>query len=82
MLYEVITGGGTNFSDTKNYSLKTNKWSTGTSMPTGRKHIKSEFVNDEIYILGGFQELFPYIKNNNEVYNSKTDTWEVRNNFV
>jgi N-acetylneuraminic acid mutarotase len=59
------------------YDPKTDRWSTGTPLPTARAQMQAATVNGKIYVFGGLtspEKSYGYI-NATEIYNPKTDSW-------
>jgi N-acetylneuraminic acid mutarotase len=51
-------------------------WSIGKSMPTPRTEITATIINDNIYVIGGFDKSGKVL-DTVEVYNIKNDSWKV-----
>jgi N-acetylneuraminic acid mutarotase len=63
------------------YDPLTNTWVTKASMPTPRADLCANTVNDNIYLIGGkmYSSTNNYTETSiNEVYNTKTNTWETK----
>ena len=59
------------------YDPVTNKWSTKAPLPSARHHAASAVVDGKLYVIGGrntnfLQRLY---LDDNEMYDTKTDTW-------
>jgi N-acetylneuraminic acid mutarotase len=66
-------------STNESYDPTTNKWTTKTNMPTARHHAASAVVDGKLYVIGGRNTNFlqrQYL-DNNEMYETKTDTWQM-----
>ena len=63
---------------TEIYNPTTNVWQTGASMPIPVTHMGAVVVDDEIWILAGFEGNHPGVATNAvQIYNTITDTWSV-----
>ena len=62
------------------YDSYTNTWTTKAEMPTARTGIRANNVNNQIYVIGGFESAGSTVKpsNKTEAYDPITDTWTVK----
>ena len=70
------------------YDPKTNTWTTKSPMPTARHHISSAVIDGKLFVVGGrilgngvmSEDMDEALTNfdRNEVYDSQSDSWEIR----
>jgi N-acetylneuraminic acid mutarotase len=70
------------------YDPKTNSWTTKSQMPTARHHISSAVIDGKLFVVGGrilgngvmSEDIDEALSNfdRNEVYDPKSDSWEIR----
>jgi N-acetylneuraminic acid mutarotase len=61
------------------YDPSTDTWETKKSMPTSRKRVDANVVDDKIYVIGGVTDNFRSIEISvNEVYDPATDSWTTK----
>ncbi|MCL1978009.1 MAG: hypothetical protein FWG55_07930 [Candidatus Bathyarchaeota archaeon] len=67
---------------TQIYDIKTNTWSTNTSMPTALQGYASTVIGTKIYIIGGSKQSTSGIDssiNNLQIYDTQTGNWTTGN---
>jgi len=57
------------------YDSKTDTWTVGPDMPTARGALTAQFLDGNLYAVGGFSGVTLSV---NEVYDPKTETWETK----
>jgi N-acetylneuraminic acid mutarotase len=63
------------------YDPETDTWDTRASIPTPRKDLCANVVDNKIYLIGGnvyVGATWPSLCNKNEVYDPETDTWDTK----
>ena len=73
-----LTGGSAHPKSCHHFSVEANMWSTKADMNEGRSSHGVGFVEDKVYVLGGFSAYVDFDLNGSiEKFDTKTDTWKV-----
>ena len=73
-----LTGGSAHPQSCHHFSLDENRWTAKADMNEGRSSHGIGFVNDKVYVLGGFSAYVDFDLNGSiEKYDIETDTWKV-----